>query len=344
MTFSSRAPTLLTAALGLAFSLFSAALAETQQQACDRLAASPFDPSRPASVEGVATGTLDIKAAIAACSAAIAAENAPRFHYQLGRAHYDSEDYSAALREFTAASDAGLPVAKAALGHLYGEGLGVARDKQKELELTRQAAEADIAFAAHNLGVILRDNAGIPPDYTASLKWFRKAVSLGYSQSLVDIGFAFDEGKGVATDYAEALHWYRLAADKGVLEAFNNLGNLYEMGNGVAQDYAVALEWYGRAKDAGYTLAYVNIAHLTDAGLGTKADPAAAAALVLKAFAEGGASDDAFNLDYVYDVTWSADFWKTIQTTLTKTGAYHGAVDGTPNAETKAAIDATLDK
>jgi TPR repeat protein len=336
--------TLATASVFIAAFSATSTIAATPTETCDQLASSPFDPTRPEGVPGVLTGDIEIEAAIEACTLAVKTTDAPRYKYQLGRAYFDQENYAAALKEFTAASDDGLAIAKASLGYLYGEGLGVAQNKQRELELTLEAANADIAFAAHNLGVIYRDNDGIAVDHSASLAWFRKAAALGYTQSLVDIGFAYDEGRGVKADFVEARRWYIEAAKYDIVEALNNLGTHYEEGRGVEKNYPSALEWYSKAQAQGYTLAYVNIANLTDAGLGTAADPAAAAVLVLKALEEGNADDDRFNLDYVYEETWSPAFWTAVQTTLSAQKRYKGPVDGTLNAETKTAMNAMIDK
>jgi len=323
----------------------TAAFAGDAGRRCDQLAAHPADPTRDAAIVGVATGEIDVEAAIAACRAAIAAVSAePRFHYQLGRAFFDSRDYDGAFREFTIAADGQLAIGKAALGYLYEQGLGTPADPARGLQLTLQAANADIGFAAHNLGVTYRDGTSVPHDYAQSLVYFRKAASLGYSQSLVDIGFAYDKGYGVDVDYAEALRWYRAAAEQAVPEAFNNLGDLYEKGQGVTRDYRQALSWYRKAEAQGFTLAYVNIAHLADAGLGLPNDPAAAAALVMKAFEEGGADEDAFNRDYLNEETWTPDFWTAFRTLLAAGGHLKVAPETASAEETTSAVNAMLDR
>lgn len=323
----------------------AAVQAESPGEACDRLAAHPGDPTRPANIKGVATGAIDTKAALAACTAAVAADpgNA-RYHLQLGRTFYDMNSYEKAFHEFEIASKAGSMAATGVLGYLYGAGLGVARDKNKGIEFSTRAAEANIAFAAHNLGVDYRDNDGVPVDYEKSLRYFRQAAALGYDKSLADIGYAYENGYAVTVDYQEAMRWYQQAAAKGVDVAFNNIGNLYESGNGVPQDYAKAMEWYVKAKDTDYTLAYMNIANLYQQGLGVKADPDAAVDMVLKAFELGGAGDDAFNRDYLIEDFKSPAFWQAFQNRLVEKGKLTSQPDGKLNADTRAAIEAIIDK
>ena len=323
-----------------------AAAQETPAQACDKLAAHPADPARPAGVEGVGTGSIEVDIAIDACTRAIAEEPAnARMHYQLGRAYFDKEDYASTLREFATAAAAGYAAAKGGLAYLHDEGLGTTVDQAKAVALYREAADADVAFAAHNLGVMLREGDGAPIDYPASLAYFRKAVSLGYRQSLVDVGFAYDNGYGVTKDHVEAISWYRQAAENGTPEALNNLGSAYENGEGVPQDFAEALAWYKKAQAQDYSLAFVNMGHMIDSGDGVAADPKAAAEYIFQALDKGDADDDAFNVKYMFDeATWSPGFWQEIQTRLSAFHGYKGAIDGTPSAETRAAIEALMDK
>lgn len=340
-------PTRLLAASFLLIGLAaSGARAGTPAEACDELAAHPADPAKPATIEGIGTGSIDVDLAIEACMKATAAEPAnARLHYQLGRAHFDKEDYGSAFREFSTASDAGYAAAKGALAYLYDEGLGVQVDQTKAVALYREASDGNVSFAAHNLGVMLREGAGAPIDYPASLAYFRKAVSLGYRQSLVDVGFAYDNGYGVTKDHVEAIRWYRQAAEDDTPEALNNLGTAYENGEGVAQDFAEALSWYKKAQAQDYSLAFVNVGHMIDSGQGVSVDPKAAADLIFQALDKGDADDDAFNIKYMFDeATWTPGFWKEIQSRLAASHGYKGAIDGVPSPETRVAIEALMDK
>ena len=314
------------------------ARAETPGERCDRLASHPGDPRRNPAFSGVATGDIDVVAAMSACLQATTSEPAnARFHYQLGRAYFDGSNTDGAFAEFSTAAQSDYPVAKGALGYFYDAGIGTRADKTKALALALEAASENVGFAAHNAAVMLREGDGAPKDYPKSLALFRKAVSLGYDQSLVDIGFAYDNGYGVPVDYAEAMAWYQRAADKQISEAYNNIGNLYENGNGVAQDDAQALAWYAKAEAQGYTLAYMNIANLIDHAKGQAADPARAARLVLKAFDEGGKGDD------VNEIAWTPQFWIAMRAELIAAGRMSAAQDAASEAETKAAFDAMLD-
>lgn len=318
---------------------------ETPTQACDKLAGHPADPAKPADVEGTDTGDIMVDIAIEACTLALADEpDNPRLHYQLGRAYFDKTYYGSAFREFSIASDAGYAAARGALGYLYDEALGTVADKAKAVALYRQAADGKVSFAAHNLGVMLREGTGAPVDYDASLRYFRMAADLGYRQSLVDIGFAYDNGYGVPQDYAEAMRWYRLAAKDNIPEALNNIGALYEDGHGVPLNTTEAAHYYQMAIAQDYSLAYFNLGHMVDSK-GGKDAPRLAVNAVLEGLKAGNAADDAFNVKYMLDeAEWTPGFWTEIQTRLAASHGYKGAVDGKPSAETRAAIEALMDK
>lgn len=336
----------------LAASLFvigfsaTTAFGETAGKTCDRLAAHPADPSKPASLHGVSTGSIEADIAIDACMKAVADEPSnARFHFQLGRAYLDKTYYGSAFREFSMAAEADYAAAKGTLGYLYDQGLGTQVDQARAFALYREAADGNVSFAAHNLGVMLREGTGAPVDYPASLAYFRKAVSLGYRQSLVDVGFAYDNGYGVPKNHVEAMRWYRQAAEDDTPEALNNIGSLYESGDGVPQDFAAAMAWYKKAQAQDYSLAFVNMGHMIDSGAGVTADPRSAADHIFQALDKGDADDDAFNIKYMFDeATWTPAFWTAIQTRLAASHGYKGAVDGKPSAETRAAIEALIDK
>ncbi|CAN7638949.1 tetratricopeptide repeat protein [Rhizobium sp. LjRoot30] len=317
--------------------------AETPGEVCDRLATHPFDPARSAIAEGVATGSIDIAPAIAACTAAAEGDpGTPRYRYQLGRAQFEKEDYQAAFASFAAASDKGYAAAKGALGYLYDEGYGTVVDKAKSHTLWSEAAEANVAFAAQNLGISYREGDGVAIDHAAALKLFQKAYDLGYTQSAVDIGFAYDGGNGVKQDYVEAMRWYQIAAKHDIVEAQNNIGSLYESGHGVPQNYALAHEWYEKASAQDYALADMNLAEMTDKGLGVPADAAKAAGLVLSAFEKGNAGDDEENTKDLFDRQWSPAFWTSLQERLRQSGHFSAETSGKPDEATKTAIAALL--
>src|SRR4029078_5842854 len=108
---------------------------------CDRVAADPSDPDKPAGVEGVADmPPPDIATAIKYCR--IAANSSRRAMYQLGRAYASNRQTPEAVAAGRRAVDKGSTSAMFELGVLYGTGTGVSRDDAQARKLFERAAEA----------------------------------------------------------------------------------------------------------------------------------------------------------------------------------------------------------
>src|SRR6195256_2393595 len=95
---------------------------------CDRLAAAPADPDKPADVKGTAdVAPSDIATAIKFCK--VASNGSRRALYQLGRAYAANRQMPEAIGAWRKAADKGSTSAMVELGVLYGTGSGVARDE-----------------------------------------------------------------------------------------------------------------------------------------------------------------------------------------------------------------------
>ena len=124
---------------------------------CDRLAADPSDPDRPADVKGVPDiAASDVATAIKYCS--IAAKSSRRAMYQLGRAYAANRQTAEAIAAWRKAADKGSTSAMVELGVLYGTGAGVARDEAQARKLFERAARPAIRAAS----AISRRSAAAP--------------------------------------------------------------------------------------------------------------------------------------------------------------------------------------
>src|SRR4051812_23133744 len=93
---------------------------------CDRLAADPADPDKPADVKGVADiAKADIATAIKFCRTASGGSR--RAMFQLGRAYAANGQSAEAMAAWRKAADKGSSSAMVELGVAYGTGTGVAR-------------------------------------------------------------------------------------------------------------------------------------------------------------------------------------------------------------------------
>ncbi|MDX2225028.1 MAG: hypothetical protein SFV21_19890 [Rhodospirillaceae bacterium] len=136
----------------LAALMFAAAPAAAMT-ACDTLASHPEDPDKVGpGVEPVA----DLKAAIAACEAAVAANPNDRVQrYQLARVLFYDKQTDKSLPHLQFAADAGSQQAQFVLGYITDEGIqGVKKDTCKVEDLWVKSARqgrfaAQVSYANH---------------------------------------------------------------------------------------------------------------------------------------------------------------------------------------------------
>jgi tetratricopeptide (TPR) repeat protein len=176
---------------------------------CDRLAGMPYDTGHAPDLPGVEVDKINVAAAGAACSDAIAQyPDVARFSFEAGRVAMARKDYAEARRLYDKAAASGYPMAMNNIGGLYEGGTGV------------------------------------PRNYAESVRWYSKASALGEPIAMVDLGWLYEHGQGVAEDLAEARRLYETAANAGVPAGMNNLGLLYLNGKGVPRDYAKARQLF----------------------------------------------------------------------------------------------------
>ncbi len=206
---------------------------------CDRLAADPYSPNKPANVRGVHYKKVT-KAAVQACAKAVVADqNNGRLHYQFGRAlYYGAGDHAKARIVFKGAYDLGATEALTELGRMD--------------------------FFGH----------GGKQSFASALKTFEKAASEGDASAIKNLGFMYQVGRGVKVDYARALKYYSMAPEHPVV--MNNLGVLYSLGLGVPKDHVRAVRLFEQAMLGGDDSAPANLASQYEAGEGVPKDLAKA--------------------------------------------------------------------
>lgn len=239
---------------GLAFAVVTIALAPSLAHAqsadlvlCDRLAADPSDPDKPADVRGVSdVAAADIATAIKFCKKA--AGTSRRAMYELGRAYAANNQMADALAAWRKAVDKGSTSAMVELGVAYGTGNGIAKnedaarklferaaeggnprgvtnlaalggsttttDPARSRELLSKAAETN-AEAQYQLGLMLADGTGGPQDDAGARTLFEKAAAQNHPGALERMGAFAAEGRGGPRDRDAAKAYYKRAADLG---------------------------------------------------------------------------------------------------------------------------------
>jgi uncharacterized protein len=226
---------------------------------CDRLAADPADPDKPADVKGVPdVAPADIATAIKFCKTA--AGSSRRAFYQLGRAYAANRQLPEAIAAWRKAADKGSTSAMVELGVAYGTGSGVAQDEAQARKLFERAAQAGNprgisnlaalgggaaasadpararellakaaetnAEAQYQLGLMLADGTGGPQDDTAARNLFEKAAAQNHPGALERMGAFTQEGRGGAKDSDAAKAYYQRAAALGNEDAKKALKRL----------------------------------------------------------------------------------------------------------------------
>src|ERR1700704_3605693 len=117
---------------------------------CDRLAADPADPDKPADGKGGREiAPSHVATAIRVCKNASAGSR--RALYELGRAYAANRQMPEAISAYRKAADKGSTSAMVELGVLYATGSGVPKDQAQARTLFERAAEAGNPRGATNL-------------------------------------------------------------------------------------------------------------------------------------------------------------------------------------------------
>ena len=214
---------------------------------CDRLAADPSDPDRPADVKGVpAIAPSDIPTAIKYCS--IAAKSSRRAMYQLGRAHAANRQTSEAAAAWRKAADKGSTSAMVELGVLYGTGTGgIAKDEAQARKLFERAAQAGNARGVSNLAALGGSSASDP---ARARDLLAKAAETN-AEAQYQLGMMLADGKGGAQDDAAARALFEKAAAQNHPGALERMGAFAQAGRGGPKDSDAAKAYYERAAALG---------------------------------------------------------------------------------------------
>jgi uncharacterized protein len=156
------------------------------------------------------------------------------------------------------------------------------------------AAEAGIADAQAALGQMLLDGDGLPRDQRAAIGWFHKAAQQGHVLAINMMGRCFDLGWGTPVDKSRAAEWYKIAAERGLDWGLYNYATLLALGEGVAEDKPAALALFRQAAAMGNAKAINFVGSFYEDGWVVERD-LAEAARCYEQTAEGGDFRGRFN-------------------------------------------------
>jgi len=218
---------------------------------CDRLAADPADPDKPADVKGVRDiAASDVATAIKFCKAASARSR--RALYQLGRVYAANQQLPEAMGAYRKAADKGSTSAMVELGVLLATGSGVAKDRAQAEKLFERAMEAGNPRGAINLvALALTDSSGAASDPVNARALLARAAEAHSAEAQYQLGMMNAEGIGGAKDDAAARGLFEQAAAQGHAGALERMGAFAQSGRGGPKDTDAAKAYYEKAAALG---------------------------------------------------------------------------------------------
>lgn len=213
---------------------------------CDRVAADPADPDKPADAKGVPDiAASDIATAIKFCRNAANASR--RAMYQLGRAYAANRQTAEAMAAWRKAADKGSTSAMVELGVLYGTGAGVTRDEAQARKLFERAAQAGNPRGISNLAAL---GGGASSDPARARELLSKGAETN-AEAQYQLGMMLAEGNGGTKDDAAARALFEKAAAQNHPGALERMGAFAQQGRGGPKDAEAAKAYYQRAAALG---------------------------------------------------------------------------------------------
>jgi uncharacterized protein len=240
-------------ALGIAAAAPLSACAQSATMVlCDRLAADPTDPDKPADVKGTPDiAQSDVATAIKYCRLASVAPHASRRAlYQLGRAYAANQQVSEAISTYRKAADQGSSAAMVELGMLLATGSGPARDEAQARTLFERAAAAGNPRGVINLAALAGGGSALS-DPAAARALLAKAAETNSAEAQFQLGIMMADGVGGPKDDAAARALFEKAAAQGHPAALDWLGAFAASGRGGPQDAGAAKAYFEKAAALG---------------------------------------------------------------------------------------------
>lgn len=233
--------------------MFAAPLSAHAQSAdlvlCDRVAADPSDPDKPADVKGVSDiAAADVATAIKFCRQA--ASSSRRAMFALGRAYAANRQTGEAIAAWRKAADKGSSAAMVELGVAYGTGAGVAKDEAQARRLFEKAAQAGNPRGISNLAALGGSGGGAPAGPAQARALLGKAAETN-AEAQYQLGLMLADGSGGAKDDAGARALFEKAAAQNHPGALERMGAFAQEGRGGPQDKSAAKAYYERAAALG---------------------------------------------------------------------------------------------
>lgn len=216
---------------------------------CDRVAADPNDPDKPADVKGVSEiAASDVATAIKFCKQAAASSR--RAMFALGRAYAANRQTAEAIAAWRKAADKGSSAAMVELGVAYGTGAGIARDEAQARKLFEKAAQSGNPRGVSNLAALGSAGGGAPADPAQARTLLGKGAETN-AEAQYQLGLMLANGNGGEKDDVAARALFEKAAAQNHPGALERMGAFAQEGRGGPKDKDAAKAYYERAAALG---------------------------------------------------------------------------------------------
>lgn len=168
------------------------------------------------------------------------------------RAFLEREETSSDLESLRRAIASGDERAIAALGTMYEQGIGVARDLREAVKLYKRSNSPE---ALNSLGYFYEQGRGnLRRDDVEAARLFKLASDKGFAAAQCNLGYFYEQGRGgLGRNEHEAVRLYTLSADQGYEVAQYTLGWCYAKGlGGLPRDKVAATRLMLLAADQGH--------------------------------------------------------------------------------------------
>lgn len=103
----------------------------------------------------------------------------------------------------------------------------------------------EMAIAANNIGACYGEGWGVEKDGDKQIEWYTKAAEAGNGMAMINLGKTYYFGDyGVPKNYDKAFYWFSKADNAGDIDAKYYIGECYEYGRGVEMNKSKAKKIY----------------------------------------------------------------------------------------------------
>jgi uncharacterized protein len=181
---------------------------------------------------------------------------------KVAKIQYESQDYSAELREYSGLAQQGKLFAVEALAGMYQSGVGADQDYQKAFSLFKECAEDSYAPCENDLSFMYANGLGTEKNPSYAFSWELRSAQQHYLLAYIPLAFFYAQGDGTQIDPIDATTWAHRAVavlddyaasgahdkDGAMASVEAQLGDWYEYQN----NYPRASQIYQKAIDLGH--------------------------------------------------------------------------------------------